>query len=127
MLTEWFKTNKLSLSLSKTVIMKFGGSNTTFDIKVDGNPTPLLPHTKFPGAHLKSELSWHIHLNNLIGKIQANKHLLSMGCNLLDTHSLKNIYYAHIHSHLIYTITAWGSMASASQIKELSKLQNQCI
>ena len=107
--------------------MKFGGSNTSFDITVDGNPILLVPHAKFLEAHLDTELSWHILLNNLIGKIQSNKCLLSLGLNLLDTHSLKNIYYAHIHSHLTYTITAWGSMATASQIKELSKLQNQCI
>ena len=127
LLIEWFKANKMSLNLSKTIIMKFRSSNTSFDINVDQNPIPLVPHTKYLGAHLDSELSWHIHLNNLIGKIQANKYLLSMGRNLLDTHSLKNIYYAYIHSHLLYAITAWGSMTTASQIKELSKLQNQCI
>ena len=127
MKTQMYKTsqlNKLSLNLSKTVIMNFWSSNTNFSITVDGSPIPVVSHTKFLGVHLDSELSWHIHLNTLIEKIQTNKCLLSLGRNLLDTYSLKNIYYAHIHSHLIYTITAWGSMASPSKIKELAKLQS---
>ena len=47
--------------------------------------------------------------------------------NLLDTHSLINIYYAHIHSHLSYAITVWGSMSSKTQLNGLRKVQNQCI
>ena len=60
-------------------------------------------------------------------KIQANKHLLSLGKNLLDHHTLKNIYYAPIHSHISYGLTVWGSMASKAQLSNLKKVQNQCI
>ena len=73
LLIEWFKANKLSLKLSRTVVMKFWSSNTSFDINVDGHLIPLVSHTKFLGAHLDSELTWHTHLNQLIEKIQANK------------------------------------------------------
>ena len=53
--------------------------------------------------------------------------MLSLGRNLLDRNCMKNIYYGHIHSHLMYAITAWGNMAFQSQLKELNKLQKQCI
>ena len=53
--------------------------------------------------------------------------MLSFGRNLLDRNCLKNVYYGHIHSHVIYAITALGSMASQLQLKELNKLQKQCI
>ena len=46
---------------------------------------------------------------------------------MLDKHSLKNIYYAHIHSHITYALTAWGSMVSKAQLNDLEKIQNQCI
>ena len=74
-----------------------------------------------------AELTWNVHLNQLIDKIQTNKKMLSLGRNLLDTNCLKNVYYGHIHSHLIYAITALGSMASQSQLNKLSKLQKQCV
>ena len=88
---------------------------------------PLVTNTRFLGVHLYNELTWNIHLNQLIDKIQTNKQMLSFGINLLDINCLRNIYYGHIHSHLTYAITAWGSMASQSQLNKLSKLQNQCV
>ena len=65
-------------------------------------------------------------MNQLVDKIQTNKRMLSLGRNL-DTNCMKNIYYGHIHSHLIYAITAWGSMATQAHLKELKNLQKQCI
>ena len=73
LLIEWFKSNKLSLNFGKTVIMNFWSNSTVFNINVDGNTIPVIPHTKFLGTYLDSELTWHVHLNNVIEKIQANK------------------------------------------------------
>ena len=52
---------------------------------------------------------------------------MTLGKNLLDRDSLQKIYFAHIHSHLNYGLTIWGSMLSSSSLKELSKLQTNCI
>ena len=40
---------------------------------------------------------------------------------------MKNIYYAHIHSHITYALTAWGSMVSKTELNDLRKIQNQSI
>ena len=119
MMVDWFKENKLSLNLRKTVIMRFWSSDKNFDIRVEGNIIPQVTHTKFLGVHMDNELKWNVHLNQLIDKVRSNKRLLSLGINLLDKNCLKNVYYSHVHSHLIYAISAWGSMASPSQVKEL--------
>ena len=37
------------------------------------------------------------------------------------------MYYAHIHSHIMYTLTARGSMVSKAQLNDFRKIQNQCI
>ena len=87
----------------------------------------MVKNTKFLGVYLDNELSWQVHINHLLYKVQANKHRLSLGQNLLDSHTLKNIYYAHIHSHITYGLTVWGSMASKAQLSDLKKVQNQCI
>ena len=73
LLIEWFKSNKLSFNFGKTVIMNFWSNSTVFNINVDGNTIPVIPYTKFLETYLDSELTWHVHLNNLIEKIQANK------------------------------------------------------
>ena len=33
----------------------------------------------------------------------------------------------HVHSHLNYGLLAWGSMVSTTQLKELQKIQQQCV
>ena len=90
--------------------MLFGNSKTDFNINIEGVIIPLVTHTKFLGVYLD--------------KIQTNKHLLSLGCNLLDSHTLKNIYYTHIHPHISYALTVLGSMAPKAQLSELKKLKN---
>ena len=37
------------------------------------------------------------------------------------------IYYAHIHSHLNYSILVWGSMLSKSKQDKLFKIQKECM
>ena len=53
--------------------------------------------------------------------------MLSLGKNLLDRNSLQSVYFGHIHSHLNYGLTVWGSMLSASQLSDLQKAQDECI
>ena len=127
LLMNWFRTNKLSLNLTKTVIMLFGKNKIDFNIDIEGEIIPLVKHTKFLGVYLDNELSWQVHINHVLDKIQANKHLLSLRQNLLDSLTLKNTYYAHIHLHISYGLTVWGSMASKAQLCNLKKVQNLCI
>ena len=58
------------------------------------------------------KLAWHIHVNHLLDTLNTNRRVLSLGKNLLDTTCMKNIYYGHIHSHILYGISVWGSMIS---------------
>ena len=38
-----------------------------------------------------------------------------------------SIYYAHIYSHLTYTIVVQGSMLTDNKIKKLYKIQKECV
>ena len=53
--------------------------------------------------------------------------MLSLGRNLLDMTCMKNVYHGHIHSHILYGLLVWGSMASQHMISEIYKIQKQCI
>ena len=53
--------------------------------------------------------------------------LLKKSKNILDRFALRSVYYAHIHSHLSYAISVWGSMLSVKQIQKLQKVQNTCL
>ena len=69
-------------------------------------------HCKFLGVHIDENLNWNYHMEHLHNKITTNLHLLWSSKNTLNTDSLRKVYYAHVHSHLINGMKVWGSMIS---------------
>ena len=61
-------------------------------------------NTTFLGVLLDEELLWTAHINHIKDKLKVNKHMLQLGKNFLNHSSIKNVYYAHIHSHLTYSL-----------------------
>ena len=108
-LSDWFKYSQLSLNINKTVLIRFWPSKSRFDIQIDGQSVPHVDVMKFLGVYVDNTLSWNMHMAMLYNKIQANKHLLQLASNLLDSNSLRAIYYAHIYSHLSYGILTWAA------------------
>ena len=127
LMIEWFKANKLSLNLNKTVGIKFWDNKKPFSLHVDNMIIQMAEYTKFLGVYIDHKLNWHIHITNLLDRLNTNRCMLSLGRNLLDMACLRNVYYGHIHSHILYGILVWGSMASQCIINEIYKIQKQCI
>ena len=46
---------------------------------------------------------------------------------MLNVDYLRKVYFAHIHSHLVYSLKVWGSMLSVAQTENLFKQQKQCM
>ena len=46
--------------------------------------------------------------------------------NLLPSSSLLKIYYAHIFSHIMYSLAVWGMMCPKSLQNSLYRLQTNC-
>ena len=127
LMMNWFKANTLSLNLDKTVGMKFWDSSKTFTLKVDDMDIIMASCMKFLGVHIDSKLTWQTHTTHLIEKLQTNRWMLLLGKHLLDQNCLKNIYYGHIHSHIICGLSVWGSMITQQKINEIYNIQKQCI
>ena len=52
LMMDWFKANKLSLNLNKTVAMKFWSNDNNFTIEAEGIKLPLVGSTKFLGVYV---------------------------------------------------------------------------
>ena len=129
LLMDWFVANKLTLNLAKTLAMEFWPvkDNNASMIKFMDVEIPLVQVTKFLGVYLDDKLKWDYHANQVYNKIQANRQLLNISKNFLNTPTMVKIYYAHIHSHLRYGLVVWGSMMTKTSKTELEKLQKACI
>ena len=125
-MSDWFKANKLSLNLDKTSGIKFW-DNSNFMLRTNNMSIEMTNHTKFLGIYIDHKLTWHIHTSHLLDKLNTNRRLMILGKNHLDTTCLRNIYFGHIHSHILYGISVWGSMISQSMVKEIYMIQKKCV
>ena len=128
-LVDWFKANKLTSNVSKTVYMLFRGKEaSTIDyITIDNEKITESESTKFLGLWMDKNLNWKKHTSTLINKIKRNTILIKNTKNMFDKDTLKLIYYAHIHSHITYRLNIWGGMSTKEILNKIQKVQNYCM
>ena len=107
--------------------MLFSPGKYKLDITIDSQQIPQVKETRFLGVTLDDELNWKVHISHVRDKLLVNKHLPQLGRNLLNKQSLLGIYYAHVYSHLTYSLNTWVSMFTKTQINDLFKIQKACI
>lgn len=124
----WLKVNKLSINVSKTQGIIFGEkySPEKYDILFDNTKIEMVNNIKFLGIIFDSELSWKGHVDMIRVKVRQSAGCLGRCKNLLDLKSKRMIYFAIIHSHLMYGVELWGS-ANITIIKPLEILQKRAI
>ena len=127
-LDDWFKANKLTLNVGKSVHMIFcKKKNVDTSIKLGNTELPRVESVKFLGMWLDQNLTWDEHLSKLKSRMRRNMTMLQVGVNLLDIHSKNILYYAQIYSHLSYVLPLWGNMISTTKMDCIQKLQNKCV
>lgn len=129
-LVDWFRANKLTLNVNKTVMLLFratDSNNASEYIKVDNMKLYESECTKFLGVWIDNKLNWKKHTTLLINKIKRNSTLLKNTKALFTKNTLKLIYYAHIYSHLTYGINIWGGMVSKETLNKIQRAQNKCL
>ena len=128
-LVDWFKANKLTLNISKTLYMLFRGKEaSTIDyITIDNEKITESESTKFLGLWMDKNLNWKKHTSILINKIKRNTILIKNTKNMFDKDTLKLIYYTHIHSHITYGLNIWGGMVTKEVLNKIQKVQNYCM
>jgi hypothetical protein len=84
------------------------------------------PAIKFLGVFLDPKLNFKHHVAKIVSKISRSLYVIQMAKNLLSVKALKSLYYALVHSHLIYGIQVWCS-APASVISPLEKVQKKAL
>ena len=103
------------------------GNRHDMEIKIGGVILPMVRHMKFLGVYLDDNLNWNEHIKQLQLKLKSRFCLLNKGKHLLSVHAKRTLYYAQIHSNLLYGILMWGNMAPKADLTKLRKLQDRCV
>ena len=128
-LNDWFKVNKLTLNVDKSVYLVFdrSGCNKLQQLMIGGKPIKKVKETKFLGTWLDDQLNWKSHISRLISRLKCGLGMLQRNRTHLTTRAKKLLYYGQVHSHLCYGIGVWGPMISKGQLNDLRKVQMKCL
>jgi hypothetical protein len=145
-LAAWFRANRMAVNVSKTkyIIFKSKGRRVElnddegifyddnddiepYDInkvsKLDrvfnDNPIPSDRTYKLLGIYLDENLSFDAHVNYVCNKLSQSNYIINRSKNFLPFTSLRTLYFALIHSHLLYCLPIY----SCTSQKNLTKLQ----
>ena len=123
-LISWFKANKLTMNLGKTVCVLFqrNGQRQTITLDLDSAHITSVKEVKFLGLWLDEYLTWCTHVQKLILKLTQ-----TYSQKMMPKETKKLVYHAHIGSHIQYGIVLWGNGVSNEQLQKLQKIQNQCM
>ena len=125
---DWFRVNGLTLNLNKTECVLFGAmgllrKDTIESIQLGDLEIKVNDKVKFLGMWLDRELKFQYHTNHLVLKLKRNLHLLRVSQNLLNEHSKRLLYSAHIQSHSQYGLVVWGPVCTRENMEKINKCQ----
>jgi hypothetical protein len=76
--------------------------NSNLDIKIEGSTLDIVTETKFVGVILDNALSWKPHIAYISKQISKSIGILSRACQLLNSETLRQLYYSFLFPYLNY-------------------------
>ena len=144
--STWLKANQLAINVKKTKIMIFSTNKNVPEFPFYFNANDLNgtedPHLitkidrisnssdtrsfKMLGVHFEENLSFDIHIDKILKKINSALFMINRAKHVLTLRSMRRLNFAMIHPHLLYGLTTY-SATSLSNLSRLYKKQKQCL
>lgn len=110
---QFLQERNLNLNIEKTKYVHFktrqNKKQLKLNITIDEKEIGKEEQVKFLGLLVDSNLTWDYHVQHVLKKINSGIYALRKMTFLCSTTILKQIYYAHIHSHICYGICVYGA------------------
>ena len=128
-ISEWLKTNRLSLNVKKTHYIIFATRNFTrpnLNVQIEGHTIDETYQTKFLGVIIDSNLTWKQHIMYISGKIAKGIGIIKKARKVLDKETLVTLYNSFIYPYLCYCSHVWSG-TSVTYMNRLIILQKKII
>ena len=148
-ISDWFRANKMAVNTSKTKFIVFRtrgkriapedcqlvfNSNEVGSIE---NPNLIVPIVrihdqgdeksfKLLGVHFDEYLSFDAHISSVCAKISKSLYCLNRIKNFVTPSALKMLYFAMVHSHIVYCLNVY-SCANITSLSPLKIKQKEAI
>ena len=131
--SNWFKTNKLSVNASKTNYMLLGTSHMTsskiqqdLNVILDNTVLDRVSHTKFLGVLIDENLTWKYHIDCVSKTLSRNIGIMNKLKYFVPDRMLHTLYCTFILPYINYGILIWGNTCK-TYLDKLIKLQKWAI
>ena len=131
--SNWFKTNKLSVNASKTNYMILGTSHMTsvkaqqhFNVILDDTVLDRVKCTKFLGVLIDENLTWKCHIDCVSKTLSRNIGIMNKLKYFIPGRILYSLYCTFILPYVNYGILIWGNTCKV-YLDKLIKLQKWAI
>jgi hypothetical protein len=152
-IAAWFRANKMAVNVSKTKYIIFKSRGRKIDINdeegifyddnddsephdpkkvvrldrvFNDNPVHSDRTYKLLGIYLDEHLSFDAHCNHVCNKVAQSNYIINRSKHFLPLNSLRTLYFALIHSHLLYCLPIY-SCTSHKNLKKLALSQKKAI
>ena len=127
---RWINCNKLTLNPNKTQVLLIPSSQqqviSTIKLYLNNELIKPIETAKYLGITLDSQLKFNIYISKLLTKISRSIGVMSKIRHYSPKTVLLNLYFALIHTQLLYRIALWGSTYQ-TLINKLQVLQNKAM
>ena len=151
---NWFRANQLAVNVNKTkyIIFRPKGTKINIDLQSNGvvfnsneigaptdpskifklgricneNENKLDRTYKFLGILLDEYLTFNDHCELICKKLAKSNFIISRVKNILPESSLKTLYYALVHPHLLYGLSIY-SCTTQKNIQNIYRMQKKAI
>ena len=109
--SEWMRSNKLSLNASKTHFMISHSLMTrkpSINLKIDKNNISQVNEIRFLGTIIDNSLKWKAHIEDVKIRISRITGLLYQIRDYLPPDIIKQVYYGLAYPHILYCVAVWG-------------------
>lgn len=129
----WLDNHFLKMNASKTKYVLFHGrtaldnfTTVSLNIKVNNELIDRVPAFLYLGFWIDEELNFAKHIKHIKSKIIPMTFALKRIRPFITEHTARQIYFAHVHSHLSYMNPFWNT-ANNNAIESLAVAQRKCL
>lgn len=116
---DWCRQNSIMINIGKTECIYF--KNRSYDL---GGLTlryldfiiEAKQSARFLGIYLDQNLKWDSHVHSVCKKLNSSFYAISRVRNTIPLHSLINVYYSLVYSHISYNIMLWGNSSDVDRV-----------
>ena len=131
-LSQWSRENKIQLNPSKCKLLLIGTrlrlatQGGKLSVAHQGHNLISEESSRLLGLVLDPTLSFHDHIKQVVKRMNFGSHLLRKALPYLKPGLLTQLYFAFVHSHLIYCLEVWGPLTTKADVEKLEGVRNRC-